>query len=39
MSEDALRNDPQGRGFHGGDPEYDPRVVTEDPAEIKGRQG
>ncbi len=39
MSEDALKNDPQGRGFHGGDPEYDPRVVTGDPTEIKGRQG
>jgi len=39
MSEDALRNDPQGRGFHGGDPEYDPQVVTGDPAEIRGRQG
>ncbi len=39
MSERALRNDPQGRGFHGGDPEYDPRVVTGDPYEIKGREG
>jgi hypothetical protein len=39
MNERALRNDPQGRGFHGGDPEYDPRVVTGDPAEIRGREG
>lgn len=39
ISERALRNDPQGRGFHGGDPEYDPRVVTGDPAEIRGREG
>ena len=39
ISEKALRNDPQGRGFHGGDPEYDPRVVTGDPAEIRGREG
>ena len=39
MSEKALRNDPQGKGFHGGDPEFDPRLVTDDPAEIRGRQG
>jgi GH24 family phage-related lysozyme (muramidase) len=39
MSEAALRNDPQGRGFNGGSPEYDPRSITNDPAEIKGRQG
>jgi hypothetical protein len=39
MSERALRNDPQGKGFHGGDPEYDPRVVTGDPSEIRGREG
>ena len=39
ISEKALRNDPQGRGLHGGDPEYDPRVVTGDPAEIRGREG
>ena len=39
MSGKALRNDPQGRGFHGGDPEFDPRSVTDDPAEIRGRQG
>ena len=39
MSEAALRNDPHGRGFHGGDPEYDPRPVTSDPAELQGRLG
>jgi len=39
LSEKALRNDPQGKGFHGGDPEYDPRIVTGDPAEIRGREG
>ena len=39
MSRDALRNDPHGRGFHGGDPEYDPKPVTSDPAELQGRLG
>ena len=39
LSEGSLRNDPQGRGFHGGDPEYDPISITNDPAEIKGREG
>ena len=37
MSRQALRNDPHGRGFHGGNPEYRP-ALTPDPEEIRGRQ-
>jgi len=37
MSEEALRNDPQGRGFHGGNPELR-EAITDDPKEIKGRE-
>jgi len=37
ISEEALRNDPQGREFHGGDPELR-APITKDPKEIKGRE-
>ncbi len=37
MGQLALRNDPQGRGFHGGDPELGV-AVTNDPMEIRGRE-
>ena len=37
ISEEALRNDPHGREFHGGDPELR-APITKDPKEIKGRQ-
>lgn len=37
MSEQALRNDPQGRGFHGGDPELR-APITSDPRERRGRE-
>ena len=36
MSEQSLRNDPQGRGFHGGDPELR-APITSDPRERRGR--
>ena len=37
MSEQSLRNDPQGRGFHGGDPELR-ATLTSDPRERRGRE-
>ena len=37
MGQLALRNDPHGRGFHGGDPELGV-AVTDDPMEIRGRE-
>lgn len=37
MGQLALRNDPQGLGFHGGDPELS-ATVTDDPMEIRGRE-
>tara|TARA_R110000803_G_C11894429_1_gene311319 strand:- start:20 stop:871 length:852 start_codon:yes stop_codon:yes gene_type:complete len=37
ISEEALRNDPHGKGFHGGNPELR-EAITDDPKEIKGRE-
>lgn len=37
MGQLALRNDPHGRGFHGGNPELS-GAVTDDPMEIRGRE-
>lgn len=37
MSQEALRNDPHGRGFHGGDPELRPALTSLQP-EIRGRE-
>ena len=37
MGQQALLNDPQGRGFHGGDPELSV-TVTDDPMEVRGRE-
>lgn len=37
MSQEALRNDPHGRGFHGGDPELGSSLTPLEP-EIKGRE-
>jgi hypothetical protein len=37
MGQQALRNDPHGRGFHGGDPELSV-TVTDDPMEVRGRE-
>tara|TARA_R100000544_G_C2209409_1_gene51083 strand:- start:8 stop:883 length:876 start_codon:yes stop_codon:yes gene_type:complete len=37
MGQQALLNDPQGKGFHGGDPELSV-TVTDDPMEVRGRE-